>query len=139
MMMTLFAQQINLVSVLIAGILAMVIGYIWYHPKVLGDLWARENGLDINQMDGKDPIPYITMFVGALIMATVLQWVLKATVADTLMSTIRVTVSLWLAFVFVTTAGNYKFSHRSWTLIFIDAGYFLVDLLAMGLIFFYWK
>lgn len=138
-MVTIFAQQINLWSVLVGGILAMVLGFVWYHPKLFGDLWAKENNLNIADMNTTDPTPFVVMFVGALIMALTLQWFLKATAADTYLSTLRIVFSLWGAFTFVTTAGNYKFSKRSWTLILLDSGYFLVDMLIMGTVFFYWK
>lgn len=32
----------NFASILVASLIPLAIGFIWCHPKVLGDLWMRE-------------------------------------------------------------------------------------------------
>ncbi|WP_067145511.1 DUF1761 domain-containing protein [Pseudotamlana agarivorans] len=42
----------NLLAMLVAAISALVIGFIWYHPKVFGNAWMRATGL--TEADLKD-------------------------------------------------------------------------------------
>lgn len=35
----------NIIAILVAALVPMVLGFVWYHPKVLGTLWMRESGM----------------------------------------------------------------------------------------------
>jgi hypothetical protein len=35
----------NIIATLVAALIPMVLGFIWYHPKVLGTVWMRESGM----------------------------------------------------------------------------------------------
>lgn len=36
-------MEINFIALLVAAIVTLVVGFIWYHPKVFGTIWMREN------------------------------------------------------------------------------------------------
>ncbi len=36
--------EVNYISVLLAGVVAMVVGFLWYSPMVLGKPWMKERG-----------------------------------------------------------------------------------------------
>lgn len=38
-------MQINWIALVVAAILPLVTGFIWYHPKVLGTAWMKETGM----------------------------------------------------------------------------------------------
>lgn len=38
-------MEINFVALLLAAVVTLVVGFIWYHPKVFGTIWMRENNL----------------------------------------------------------------------------------------------
>ena len=38
-------MKINFVALLIAAIVTLVVGFIWYSPKVFGTIWMKENNL----------------------------------------------------------------------------------------------
>ncbi|OBQ51958.1 DUF1761 domain-containing protein [Tamlana sp. s12] len=42
----------NLLAMLVAAISALVIGFIWYHPKVFGTAWMRATGLTEADLKG---------------------------------------------------------------------------------------
>jgi len=48
----------------------MVLGAIWFHPKVLGNTWMKGAGLTEEQVNKLDPLA----MVGGLVMACVLAW-----------------------------------------------------------------
>lgn len=38
-------MEFNFLSVLVAALATLVIGFIWYHPKVFGTIWMQETGV----------------------------------------------------------------------------------------------
>jgi len=36
-------MQINYFTFLVAAIVTLVVGFVWYHPKVFGTIWMKEN------------------------------------------------------------------------------------------------
>jgi len=58
------------VAILAGAISVMVLGFIWYHPKVLGQGWMKGAGLTEEDMKEANPI----VMIGALLMAGVLAW-----------------------------------------------------------------
>lgn len=63
----------NYVAIAVGAIAVMVLGAIWFHPKVLGTTWAKGAGLTEAQMNEFNPM---TM-VGALLMAGVISWAMS--------------------------------------------------------------
>ena len=58
----------------VAGALSvMVLGFVWFHPKVMGTSWMRGAGLTEEQVNSTSPMIY----VGSLLMAGVLAWALS--------------------------------------------------------------
>ncbi len=59
-----------LIHSLVAAIIPLLIGNVWYHPKVLGNLWMRESGLRIDQMNSSKLIRnLVILFVFAFMLA----------------------------------------------------------------------
>ncbi|MEM6781050.1 MAG: DUF1761 domain-containing protein [Pseudomonadota bacterium] len=53
--------EVNFFAFMLSGLLAFLLGLIWYHPKVMGKQWADANGIDIEKMKLK-PFPFIASF-----------------------------------------------------------------------------
>ncbi len=47
-------MNINWAAYAVAVVAQLVIGYIWFHPSVMGKMWAKVNGIDINDMQPKN-------------------------------------------------------------------------------------
>ncbi|MBC7778358.1 MAG: DUF1761 domain-containing protein [Phycisphaerae bacterium] len=63
-------QQINWWAQIVAALMPMVIGFIYYHPKVLGGVWMRANGMTKESMGtGPKPIMYLLATVLAFMLA----------------------------------------------------------------------
>lgn len=43
-------MHVNFVAVLVAALVPMIMGFIWYNPKVMGAAWMRETGLTEEKM-----------------------------------------------------------------------------------------
>lgn len=45
-------MEINLLAILTAAVSALVIGFVWYNPKVFGNAWTKAAGLSEEQLKG---------------------------------------------------------------------------------------
>lgn len=126
------AAEINFVAVLVAALVFMVVGFVWYSLGVFGRNWMREVGLkesDVRQGPGSG---YALAVGASLVQAFVLAHFVHYVGAETAME--GVVTGLWVGFGFVAMAIglNYVFAKRSAMLWMIDAGYFVVSLMLAG-------
>ena len=139
---------INYLAVFVAAVAAMILGYLWYGP-LFGKEWAKLMGWSPEHMEkmksqGKNKMmrSYGLMFAGSLLMAFVLSH--SIVFATTYMHRSGAVGGLeagwwsWLGFIVPATIGIVLWDGKPWKLWFINAGYFLVDLLLMGVILGVW-
>ncbi len=62
-------MEMNFLAILVAAISALVVGFIWYNPKVFGDAWMKEAGMTDEQIKGGN---MAKIFVLAFIFAVLL-------------------------------------------------------------------
>jgi hypothetical protein len=67
---------INFPVVLLSALIPLLMGLIWYHPKVFGNLWMRESGV-IPDEDAKKRMPRIMalLFLCSIAITFVLQFI----------------------------------------------------------------
>ena len=39
-------MEINFLAILLAALSTLVVGFIWYNPKVFGTIWMKETGVN---------------------------------------------------------------------------------------------
>lgn len=137
---------INYWAVLVCGVAAMVLGFLWYGP-LFGAVWAKgmgwemtkENTEKMKKMAGP---AYFQQFIGALLMAWVFATVLSAfrTAAPMVpwIAALNGGFFMWLGFVVPVKYGDKLWGMRPWSVQFIDQGYFLLQLIMMAFILSYW-
>ena len=129
--------EINFFTVLIAAVINMVIGFIWYSPGVFGRSWMEVTGKtqdDLEEMKKEASKAYAFSFLGALVMSYVLAHFVYYLQATNIMEGIQIGSFLWLGFVATTTLNSYLFEGKSKKLLLINAGYYLVALIVMAVI-----
>ncbi len=63
-------MEINFIAVLVAAIVPMALGFIWYNPKVLGNAWMQASGLTEEKMKGANmALIFGVSFVLSLLLA----------------------------------------------------------------------
>lgn len=45
-------MEINFVALIVAALVPMLLGFVWYHPKVFGTAWQKATGLSDEQVKG---------------------------------------------------------------------------------------
>ena len=133
--------SVNLVGVLLAAVANMAIGFIWYHPAVLGKPWMRLMGFtakSLKEAQAKMGGLYGLSFISAIIQASVLNVVLKMTYVQTTSNALILSGMLWLGFIAVTQLTSSIFNNKPFNLhlLTINTGYQLVSITAMTAIIF---
>ena len=49
-------MEINFLALLLAALSTLVVGFIWYNPKVFGGIWMRESGMTEDKMKGSNMV-----------------------------------------------------------------------------------
>ncbi|MDZ4341375.1 MAG: DUF1761 domain-containing protein [Candidatus Binatia bacterium] len=129
--------NINLVGVLLAGIIGMGVGALWYGP-LFGKQWIKLMGFSKESMEKakeKGMIKsYALSFVGQLVTA----YALAALVAFSAQYFGGFSYSLvfwvWLGFTVPLLLNNVLWEGKPWMLFALNAGHSLVQLMAMGVV-----
>ena len=67
-------MHMNLVVLLIAAVVPMLVGFIWYNPKVFGNAWMQASGLTEDKIkDANMALIFGVTFVFSFLLATSLQ------------------------------------------------------------------
>lgn len=132
--------DINYLAVLVCGILSMVVGAMWYGP-VFGKAWMKEVGYTEEDLK-KDFNPgktYGLAVVAHIFMALVLAYLISLTNASTVLEGVRISLSAWFGFIFLTMFINSLFARKTFRLVAIDSGYQLVNMILFGIILILWR
>jgi Protein of unknown function (DUF1761) len=115
---------VNWVGVIVGNIALLVIGFVWFRPKVFGDRWSVCQGRPGEQLrPGPDfVLSILSGTLNSFVMA-VLAVNLKATTAA---DGIELGLVVWAGFFLSYMTANTVFAKRSWGLWAIDVGHALV-------------
>lgn len=132
---------INYLAVVVAAVANMIIGFLWYGP-LFGKQWIRMMGFTKEDIEaaqkkgmGKN---YALMALGSLATAYVLAHAYEF--AATYLAAFGIAGGAmagfwnWLGFIAPVMLGSVLWEGKSWKLWSLNAGYYLVALVVMGMI-----
>lgn len=134
--------DVNYLAVLLAAVVSMVLGFLWYSPILLGKPWMKERGFTPeglkNAQKGMAKL-YGISFVVSLVTAYVLAHVMALSGAFYHYPKIQTGLTtgfwVWLGFMMPIQVTATIFSDKkNWKLFAIDTGYQLVSILGMGIV-----
>lgn len=153
-------MNINFLALLLAALSSLVVGFIWYNPKVFGGIWMRETGITQEDGKGKNMIAIFAMSIFyAFLISFLLQMLVihqfgafgmiggdekkalpsyAAFMADygTVFRTFKhgalhgFMTGLFLALPVIGT--NALYEGRSWKYVLVTGGYWVVTCMIMG-------
>ena len=138
-------HSLNWLAILVAAVVTMILGFLWYSPLLFAKAWTREMGYDPNDKTKMDEMrksagpAYAGSFVASLISAFTLALILHGMRAESLHFGIMASFHIWLGFVATVQFTGALFAKQSMKLFAINTGYQLVCFLAMGAILVLWK
>ena len=141
--------QLNMMAVLVASLIPMIMGFIYYHPKVMGNAWMKSNGFTQESLgNGPKPIWYLVSLVLSFLFAV--KFALEVTgpgqdvapdghsyvtfqhgMAHGIINTIMIILPIFGTLTI--------FEKRSWTWAFVNIGYLSLCLIVMQGILSAWR
>lgn len=67
-------MDINFLALFLAALSTLVVGFIWYNPKVFGTVWMKESGVTEDKMKGTN---MLFLFMFSLIYAFLISFVIQ--------------------------------------------------------------
>jgi hypothetical protein len=135
---------VNLLSVLVAAVATMVVGFLWYSPLLFAKPWMILMGYDPNDKAGLEEMrksagkSYALSFVASLISAFVLGKVIQISTVNSILYGMKIGFAVWLGFVATVQLTEVLFAKKPPKLFLINTGYQMVCYLAMGAILAVW-
>ncbi len=134
-----FLLNINWISILLAAIASMVVGYVWFSDALFGKSWRKMMG--VSERDAKKSMDMSMMlwpFIGAVVTAYVLKNFLFFMGAPLLSDAFVGAFMVWLGFFATTLLNGVVFEKKGWDWYWLMAGHHLVSLLAMAAVLQLW-
>lgn len=129
--------EVTFFPILAAGIASLIIGFVWFHPRVFGAAWMRLAGVTPESVEkGKRRMP-LYAFVGLLasmLVAYVMNYFGIAWGVFDLTHAIELGIWCWIGFVAPTMLGMVLWEHRPFKLYLINTLYWLVSFVVMAII-----
>lgn len=133
--------EVNYLAVVLAGVVSMVIGFLWYSKALFGKPWMKLMGYSAESLKKAQKEMgklYALSFVASLVTAYVLFHIMTLSQHfygyNPLQSGLSTGFWMWLGFVAPVQMTDVIFGSKKWNLFFINTGYQLATLLAMGLV-----
>lgn len=155
-------MEINFVALLGAAVVTLLTGFIWYHPKVFGTIWMRENNFTQEQLRTGNMLKIFGFTYVFSLMITVILMALTIHQSGAvgmvggppMLANAKPSFAAFMAdygtayrtfkhgalhgfmsglfFAFPIVGINGLFERKSWKYIFIHAGYWMLTLMLMG-------
>ena len=130
---------VNWWPVIVATIVKMALGALWYSPVLFVGEWQRLAGVSPEQMKAAMPKALVIDLVGSFVMAlTLVHAVYYAGAAGPVQGAV-VGFFAWLGFVAGPTLSAVIYENRALKLFLINNGYLALSLLLMGAIVGAWR
>ncbi|HEX7724560.1 MAG TPA: DUF1761 domain-containing protein [Candidatus Paceibacterota bacterium] len=135
--------QVNIWSIIVAAVVAYVIGALWYSPVLFGKEWMR-----LKNMSDKDITDeskrgmwklYLVQFVTTLVLFCVLGFIITATGSRTVEDGLFLAFLAWLGFSLMPAIGDILWNKTPFKLMLINEVCTLVCWIIGGAIIGAWK
>ena len=134
--------DINYLAVLVAAIVAMVIGALWYSPILFGKIWMKLSGFtkkDLKKAKEKGMAKSYTIgFLASIVTAYVLAIFINFSQVSSVMDGVVIGALAWLGFIATTMLGIILWEGKPVKLYLINVSQYLVSLVVMGAILAVW-
>src|SRR5579863_6533317 len=132
-----YLHYVNFMAVVVAAIVAFLLGALWYSPLLFAKQWVALHGYTpekLKAMQAQSKRAYAISFVCQLVIAFAMALLIAITHMVALLAGIKLALVCWTGFVATTGLMAQVYSDKPFKAFLLDAGYQLVYFLAMGLI-----
>ncbi len=133
---------INWLAILVAAIVPMALGALWYSPMLFAKQWMKLIGKteeEIKKASSNPAAMYGVTFIATLVMAYIMDHLIHNNGSATFFEGMRYGFALWLGFVVTTHLASVTFEFKPKGLYYINMAYNLVCFVLMGGILATWR
>jgi hypothetical protein len=128
---------LNWIAIAIATISTMVVGTVWYLPRVFGDRWQSLTGVDPNKPASRAAAyggSLVASAITAVVLALAVEFAAAGTGGSFLVAALATGAVLWAGFTAARILVHELFESRDLRIWLITAAYELVTILVMAAI-----
>ncbi|MFT6658471.1 DUF1761 domain-containing protein [Maritalea sp.] len=115
--------SVSWLAVIVGAVLAFLLGWLWYSPKLFGTKWAEGSKVELGNATDMPMVAMATQALGLIGLA----WVVAITAAtNSLLTIILITIS----FVLLQWSGN-SFTQKNNYAKMVDGGYWIAAVVVM--------
>lgn len=129
--------NLNIWSILLSAISAMILGGLWYGP-LFGKSWMKMMGFTEKNMKSMPLTPMQSMilgFIAALVISTAIGSLINWASDRTIISSIKVALFVWFGFLVPVIIDSFLWEGKQFKLFLFNASYRLTSLIIMAIIF----
>lgn len=130
---------VNYLAVVVAAVVAIVIGFAWYSPRVFGTRWLGYLGTTQAQLGNPGATGMAVGVIASLVNAWVLALLSLNLGGKTITDGIMLGVLAWLGFMATITAAEISFEKRPWGLWLLNNAHNVIVQVVMAAIVTLWR
>lgn len=124
------------IRIMFAAISIMLLGMVWYSPKVFGKHWMKYAKLDKKDLLHKKKLwmSFLIGFLSNIIACFVMAVIIYVMYIDKILQGVTIAFLVWLGFVATSTVGTIIWENKSIRLYLLNNAYHLIAYLLIGVI-----
>ena len=123
----------NFLILALAAIVPMVMGFIWYHPKVMGTVWMEASGLTEEKLKGANmPLIFLLSYLFSFFIFVTTFMAKYGSNFRTFKHGVFHGVLAGIFFALPVLATNALFERKGFKYIAVNAGYWIITIALMG-------
>ena len=130
---------VNYLAVIVAAVVALVIGFAFYSPQTLGRRWMAYLGTTQAQLGNPGPVGMATGIVASLVNAWVLALLAMNLGGTTIGDGVMLGILCWLGFMATITAAQISFEKKPWGLWVLNNAHNVLVQIVMAAIVTAWR
>ena len=122
----------TIAAIAAAVVVNIIAGMVWYSPLFFGKPWSQLRGFS-KENPPNARCGYGVSMVGAAVTALALLMFFRLAAVGGVGGAVALSLMAWIGFVLPAKSLDASWGGQSWKLLAIDAGYLLVEFIAIGL------
>lgn len=130
-------MSLSIVPLIAAGLVPLISGYLWYHPRVFGTKWMQLKHITPEMVERnalRSTEHTLVVLASGLVMAYVLSLAIEAISRTMSLGPIAVALAVWVGVVMPVTLGSVLWDHKPLPQYAIESGQWLFTLIVMCLV-----
>ncbi len=129
---------VNWIAIVVAAVVQMVVGFLWYSPMLFGNTWLKLSGIKMPSKKPDMTMPMIWMLVGAVVTAFVLSGFVGYAGAKGLVEGALIGLMAAIGFQVTSHASSVIFEGKPFQLYLLNVGHMVVGMALAGAVLGYW-